>query len=354
MNLSDVISNLVEERGLDKATLDDIVCEGMLGAYQKKYPETAFKVSFDKNSGELEVFAEKEVVATVEDDDTQVSSRKAKAVETKSKAGDKIWVPFDGSIGRVEILKARQIIAQMIRAVESKEVYDAFKGKEGTIVVGTVHKCESGGALVMLQDVLAFLPNSLSIPGERCVPGYPIRALLKEVHEEPRGDNQLVLDRASPEFLRNLFELEIPEVFEKLVELKGVARAAGYKSKVVVASNDPNIDPVGTCVGVGGARIKPILKELGGEKIDIISWNSAQDTLVRDSLKPAEINRVEVVGDRVAKVWLDEDQRSVAIGRMGQNIRLASQITGLNIELVDSVKADDAITDVEFTDSEEK
>jgi len=207
----------------------------------------------------------------------------------------------------------------------------------------------------MLQDVLAFLPNSLSIPGERCVPGYPIRALLKEVHEEPRGDNQLILDRASSEFLKNLFELEIPEVFEKLVEIKNVARAAGYKSKVVVSSNDPNIDPVGTCVGVGGARIKPILKELGGEKIDIISWNSAKDALVRDSLKPAEINRVEIVGDRIAKVWLDEDQRSVAIGKMGQNIRLASQITGLTIELMtNSAKTDTAIADVEFADSEEK
>ena len=352
MNLSEVINDLVEERGLAREVLNEIVCEGMLGAYQKKYPETAFKVYFDKSTGDMEVHAEKAIVASVENDDEQISSRKAKAIDSKLSVGDTVWVPFDGKIGRVEILKAKQIIAQMIRGVETKEVYDAFKSQLGTVVVGSVHKCERSGTLVSLQDVMAFLPNSLSVPGERCVPGYPIRALLKEVHAEPKGDNQLILDRASVDFLKKLFELEIPEVFEKLVEIRSVARAPGYKSKVVVYSNDPNIDPVGTCVGVGGSRIKPILKELGGEKIDIISWNNSQDALVRDSLKPAEINRVEIDGE-VAKIWLDEDQRSLAIGKMGQNIRLASQLTGLTIELVDSASSKDSVPDIDLADLED-
>lgn len=169
-----------------------------------------------------------------------------------------------------------------------------------------------------------------------------MRALLKEVLEVPRNENQLILDRASEDFLRSLFELEVPEVFEHLVDIKRIVRTAGYKSKVAVVSNDPNIDPVGTCVGVGGVRIKPILKELGNEKIDIIAWTESLETFVRDALKPAEINRVEISDDNTnAKVWLDDDQRSLAIGKMGQNIALASRLTGVNIELVQADTKED-------------
>ena len=157
---------------------------------------------------------------------------------------------------------------------------------------------------------------------------------MKEVLPEPRNDNQLILDRASPLFIEKLFELEIPEVFEKLVEIKKVVRIPGYKSKVIVVSHDKNIDPVGTCVGVGGVRIKPILKELGTEKIDIIAWHDSLELLIKDALKPAVINRVELVDSKNAHVWLDEDQRSLAIGKGGQNISLASQLVGVNIHLV--------------------
>lgn len=178
------------------------------------------------------------------------------------------------------------------------------------------------------------MPKSLTIPTDKCVVGYTIRALLKEVLPEPRNDNQLILDRVSDKFLQRLFELEIPEVFEKLVEIKKIVRAPGYKSKVVVMSHDKNIDPVGTCVGVGGARIKPILKELGGEKIDIIASSDSIEQLIKDALKPAEINRVQIIDEQNVNVWLDDDQRSLAIGKMGQNIGLASRLVGLNIHLV--------------------
>ena len=163
--------------------------------------------------------------------------------------------------------------------------------------------------------------------------GYPIRALLKDVYLEPRNDNQLILDRASQQFLVKLLELEIPEVFEKLVEVKKAVRIAGYKSKIIVTSNDSNIDPVGTCVGVGGSRIKPILKELGVEKIDIIPQSESTESLVGNALKPAQIDRIEIEG-KIARVWLDESQRSLAIGKMGQNITLASQLTGYEIQLM--------------------
>jgi N utilization substance protein A len=336
VRLTEVIDELVEERGLNKDTLSGIVCEGMLAAYSKKYPDLTLTVDFDKKTNEMVILIEKEVVATVEDEDREVSVRKARIVNAKASLGEKIKVPFDGTIGRIEILRAKQVIANSIRKIEASAIYDEFKEKEGTIVHGTIHKCEHGGAVVKIGETLAFLPKSLMIPGEKCSVGYTIRALLKEVLPEPRSDNQLILDRVSELYLLRLFELEIPEVFEKLVEIKKIVRTPGYKSKVAVVSHDKNIDPVGTCVGIGGARIKPILKELEGEKIDVIVWNDSSEVLIRDSLKPAQINRVEVLDQENANVWLNEDQRSLAIGKMGQNISLASRLSGFNIHLVKS------------------
>lgn len=335
MSLFDVIETLVEERGLDKAILSEIVCEGMLSAYQKRYPDLELRASYDEQLEKPLLEIKKKVVSSVEDDDLEISLRKAKAFNSKVKKEDEIWVPFEGSIGRIEILRAKQFIATRIREIEAAAVYNEFKEKEGTILQGVIHKCERSGTVIKIQDFLAFLPKSLSIPNEKCLVGFPVRALLKDVLEVPKNENQLILDRSSEEFLTNLFELEVPEVFEKLVSIKKIVRTAGYKSKVAVVSNDPNIDPVGTCVGVGGVRIKPILKELGTEKIDIIAWNNNREAFVKDALKPAEINRVEISDDeRKAKIWLDEDQRSLAIGKMGQNIALASRLTGLEIELV--------------------
>ena len=338
MKLSDVIAELTEERGLDKAALAAIISEGILAAYQKKYPDLELNASYDSKSDEIVVKIKKEVVSSVSDEDMQISLRKVRFAEKKAEVGDVLWLPFDGKIGRIEILKARQIIASKIRKMEADAVCQEFKDKEGSIVYGVIHKCERGGTVVKLRDNLAFLPKSLSIPGDKCVVGFSIRALLKEVLAEPRNENQLILDRSSNDFLAKLFELEIPEVFERLVEIKKIARAPGYKSKVAVISHDKNIDPVGTCVGVGGVRIKPILKELGGEKIDVIPWNESLEELVTNALKPARVNRVEIVDARSANVWVDEDQRSLAIGRMGQNISLASRLTGVDIHLMPGKK----------------
>jgi len=333
VNLSAVIDELVEERGLDKDVLSDIISEGMLAAYEKKFPDYPLRVKYNHKTDELIVEVEKEVVSSVKDAEAEISARKAKNIKSSAKVGDMLWVPFDGKIGRIEILRAKQVIASQIRKIEAKAIYDEFKEKEGTIVHGVVHKAERGGIAVKLQDTLAFLPRSFMSKSDKCIVGYPIRALLKEVLPEPRNENQLILSRTSEDFLRKLFELEIPEVFEKLVEIKQIVRSPGYKSKVVVVSNDSNIDPVGTCVGVGGVRIKPILKELGGEKIDIIAWDESPEAMVRSALKPAIVNKVQI-SDNTARVWVDEDQRSLAIGKGGQNISLASRLTGLNIELV--------------------
>ncbi len=335
MNLTDVIEGLVEERGLDREKVIGIVCEGMQAAYVKKYPDVAFHVIFNRKTGNVEVFAEKKAVSSVVDDDHEVSMRKARIIDPAIQPDQTLNVPFEEGIGRIEILAAKQVIASKIRDLEQLAVYNDFKDKEGTIVTGIVHKKEHAGYAVKINEVLALLPQDNTGPGEIIKIGHPIKALLKEVYQAARGDYQLLLDRASTDFVKKLLEIEIPEVFEGLVEVKDIVRIPGYKTKIVVASSRKEIDPVGTCVGVGGARIKPILRELGQEKIDLIQWTDTIEKLIRYSLKPAEVDKVEVVDGNKAVVWLAPDQRSFAIGKMGQNINLASKLVGLEIQLQD-------------------
>lgn len=333
MKLADVIEELVEERGLDRSVLSSIICEGILAAYKKKYPELPLAVTYDRKSDEMQVVIEKKVVAKVADEELEITLRRAQSIKKSYDLDDMIQVPFEGTIGRIEIMRAKQVIASKIREIEASAIYNEFKDKAGEVIVGTVHKCERNGVAIKIGDTDAFLPNSYMIPGDKCVVGMPIRALLKEVLPEPRYENQLILDRTSSDFLKKLFELEIPEMFEKLIEVKKIVRTPGYKSKVVVISHDKNIDPVGTCVGVGGVRIKPILKELNNEKIDVITQRDSLEEFIRDALKPAVIDRVELTDATNATVWLPEDQRSLAIGKLGQNIQLASQLTGVNLHL---------------------
>ncbi len=335
MNLSDVIEDLVEERGLDREKVIEIVQQGVLAAFQKKFPDVELNATFNRKLGSVEIFAKKEVVTSVHNNEKEISLRRAKVFNPKIKVGKTISVPFEDKIGRIEVLVAKQVIANKIRELEQAGVYDEFQDKKGTVVSGIIYKKERGGVAVKVGDVIAFLPGENSIPQENFKSGHPIKALLKEVLSIARGDYQLILDRVSADFVKKLIELEIPEVFEGVVEIKKIARIPGYKTKAIVISNNKEIDPVGTCVGVGGSRIKPILRELGQEKIDLIGWTDSMDQLVKNSLKPAEIDKVELIEDVKATVWLAEDQRSLAIGKMGQNIMLASRLVDLEIQLQD-------------------
>ena len=344
MNLSNVIEDLVEERGLDKGKIISIVCDGIKAAYVKKYPEVAFETSYNHNTGKLEIFTRKKVVATVADDDKEISLRRAKALDSASLIDGEVLVPFEEQVGRIEILAAKQVIASKIRDLELLAIFDEFKDKKDTIISATIHKRERNGFAVKIGEAMALLPQEGLIPGEALQVGRPVRALLKEVLQVPRGDYQLILDRASADFVKHLIEIEIPEVFEGIVEIRNIVRIPGYKTKAIVASTSNEVDPVGTCVGVGGARIKPILRELGQEKIDLIEWSNALEDLVQGSLKPAVVDRVEIVDDKRAVVWFAQDQRSLAIGKLGQNIKLASRLVGLEIQLQDTApleKSDD-------------
>ncbi len=337
VKLTEVIDSLIEERGLNREQVSEIVCDGILAAYEKKYPHVKFSVSLNKKVGDMEILAEKTIVSVVEDEDIEITPRKAKAINATAKLDDIILVPFDGVIGRIEILAAKNIIATKIRELEQMAICNEFKDKKGSIVTGVAHKKEHAGLVVKIGEVLAILPVDKSAQAEQFRVGFQIKALLKEVLSVARGDYQLILDRSSAEFVKKLIELEIPEVYEGTVEVKKIVRIAGYKTKAVVASSSKEIDPVGTCVGVGGARIKPILRELGQEKIDLIEWTEDFEKLVAQSLKPAEIDNVEITEDGRAIVWLAQDQRSIAIGKMGQNISLAAKLVGVEIQLQDVV-----------------
>lgn len=333
MNLAEVIDGLVEERGLDRDLVSSIVCDGIASAYAKKYPDLDFFVSFNKKTGALEVFTEKEVMQTVTDDDYEISQRKARILNPQANLGDMVAVPFEGAIGRIEILAAKQLIATKIRDLELLAVYNEFKDRKGTIVAGMVHKRERNGWVIKIGEILGLLPKENVVDVELVKIGHQIKMLLQDVLQSVRGDSyQLIFDRASADFVQKLLELEIPEIFEGMVEIKNIVRIAGYKTKAVVVSNSKEIDPVGTCVGVGGSRIKPILRELGQEKVDLIEWTDVAEDFVRDSLKPAEVDKVLIENNK-ATVFLAEDQRSYAIGKMGQNILLASKLTGLEIQL---------------------
>jgi len=338
VNLAEVIDGLVEERGLERELVTSIVCDGIASAYAKKYPDLDFQVSFNKKTGQVEVYTEKEVMLVVTDEDYEINAKKAKLIAPQAELGDMIKVPFEGSIGRIEIISAKQLIATKIRDLELLAVYNEFKDRRDTIITGLVHKRERAGWVIKVGEILGLLPKENVVDVEQVKVGHQIKVYLQDVLQTVRGDNyQLIFDRASAEFVQKLLELEIPEIFEGMVEIKKIVRIPGYKTKAVVATHSTEIDPVGTCVGVGGSRIKPILRELGQEKVDLIAWSDSIDDLVRDSLKPAEIDKV-VIEDKRALVFLAEDQRSYAIGKMGQNILLASKLTGMEIQLQDLVQ----------------
>ena len=334
MNLKQVIDELIEEKGLDKTVLESLVKQSMESAYLKKYPHVTFAIHYDHNSGRLSIDSIKQVTQTVDDPDQQVSLKKARFLNKDVHVGDMVKLPFEGLIGRVEVMHARQLLAQKIKMVEAAAIFHEFKDRKGDIIHGTLHKSQRGGYVVTLDEgTSAFLPLSHINPLDKIVIGATIRCLLFEVSQEPIGEYQLILDRASSDFVKKLMELEIPEVFENIVHVKKVVRIAGYKSKVVVFSQDDNIDSVGTCVGIGGSRIKPILNELGGEKIDIIAFSDSLEQFIKESLKPARIDKVELIDNENACVWVDDDQRSYAIGKGGQNIALASKLVGINIQI---------------------
>lgn len=273
------------------------------------------------------------------------AARKAYGVDgevvvTIDRVGGGITATVDGdeismkNLGRIAAQTAKQVMIQRIREAERSSIFDEYSKRVGTILTGTVSRYESGAVIVNLGRAEGYLPRSEQIPGETHHPGERIRGMILDVRETPY-QVRIVLTRTHPDYIRRMFELEVPEVAERVIEIRALAREAGYRTKVAVASIDVKVDAVGACVGVRGSRIRNIVDELGGEKIDIVRWNESSQILIGNALKPAEIQEVALCFELGrATVVVAEDQLSLAIGKRGQNVRLAARLTGWDIDII--------------------
>ena len=318
----------------------DLVLQAMEESYAKaaksKYgPELDIRAKIDRKSGELEMTRVREVVAEVENHFTEMTVHEAGAHLDNPEVGD--WIidelpPMD--FGRIAAQSAKQVILQKVREAERERQYDEFKDREGTIINGLVKRVEYGNVIVDVGRGEAVLRRDQLINRELFRNGDRVRAFIKEVRSEMRGP-QIFLSRTAPEFMAELFKMEVPEIYDGIIEIKAVARDPGSRAKIGVISFDNSIDPVGACVGMRGSRVQAVVNELQGEKIDIIPWNDDAPTFLVNALQPAEVAKV-VLDDEAERieVVVPDDQLSLAIGRRGQNVRLASQLTGLDIDIM--------------------
>jgi N utilization substance protein A len=332
----DALRRIAREKQLEGDLLVEALEAGLMSAARKKYGPTAeIEVAVDDENDTLGVFLSKEVVDDPEDDTREIEIEEAQELDAKAKIGDviRVEVPLD-EFGRNAIQAAKQIVVQRVREAEREQIYEEFQDRIGEIVTGDVQQIERGGLVVNLGRTEALLPSREQIRRERYRQGDRLRAYLLSVEKTTKGP-QIVLSRTHPNFLKKLFRMEVPEIYDGVVEIMAIAREAGGRSKVAVVSHDERVDPVGACVGVKGSRIQTIVRELSGEKIDIVPWSADPSLLVGRALNPAKVSRAIInETDHSVKVVVPDDQLSLAIGKGGQNARLAAKLTGWKIDIV--------------------
>jgi len=337
------IDQVSRDKGIDSKTLIEALEEAVTSAVKKKFgSEYELEVSFNTEIGEIEVFEFKEVVKDVTDERLQVSLTEARKLDPESEIGDSLGMKTDiDALGRIAAQSAKQVITQRLREAERDAVYDDFKGRKGEIINGIVQRFDKGSIIVNLGKSEAELPAKEQIPKETYIRGDRIRAYIYDVKQFSRGP-QIILSRTHPNFLSALFENEVPEISDGIVNIMQVAREPGSRAKIAVASKDRDVDPVGACVGMKGSRVQAVVQELRGERIDIITWDPDPAKFVCNALAPAEILRVIVDEEnRSMEVVVPDDQLSLAIGKRGQNVRLASRVTNWKL---------DAISDSEYNE----
>lgn len=357
------INQICEEKGIPKDKAMEIVEAAIAAAYKKDYGEKGQVVEahFDEETGEVKAYQVKVVAEETSEDEVaeeeetvnsegeesepkkkfnpekNITIAEAKKYNKKAAIGDEIRIelPSHNEFGRIAAQTAKQVMIQKIREAEKEAVFEEFKDKEGEVVNGTVQRVEGRNVLVDVGKAVGILYPAEQISGERYQVGQRIKVFISKVSQETKEAN-LILSRTSEEIVKKLFELEVPEIYAGTVEIKNVAREAGSRSKVAVTSNEEGIDPVGSCVGQRGARIQTIINELGGEKIDIIEWNQESKKYIQHALSPAKVSSILLDADRkTATAFVNEDQLSLAIGRQGQNVRLATKLTGWKIDVVE-------------------
>ncbi len=333
-------NEIVDERALPREVVLDALAQALVSAYRRDAGISSnqrVEATIDP-TGQTQILLEKEVVESVENEQTEVAYEEAIKYHPDAELGDTVMVPVQtrASFGRIAAQTAKQVILQRIREAERETLYNEFVEREGDLVTGTVQSVTSGAITLSLGRAEAVMPRNQQIPGERYRPHDKVRALLLEVKRNSRGP-QIVVSRAHKNMLRRLLEYEVPEIYNGQVEIKNIAREAGHRSKVAVAALQEGVDPVGACVGMRGIRIQNIVKELSDEKIDVIEWNADPAIFIAKALSPARVSDMLLEEDldtgRTATVIVPDDQLSLAIGREGQNARLAAKLTGWRIDI---------------------
>ncbi len=328
--------SLVKEKGLEKETLSRIIEEIFLGMIKKKYGTSDnFNVFVNMEKGEIEISVSKTVAEEVVDELREIDLASARAVEESYELGDEYleFIPIE-SFGRRLIISAKQQLNQRIKEVEKEHILNEFRNRVGEIIRGDIRQINRDEIFLVADNTELVLPKSEQIPNERYRRGESLRGIIKEVRESPRMP-EIIISRADPQFIVRLFELEVPEINDGIIEIKGIAREPGERTKIAVYSYDKRIDAVGACVGMKGMRIQGIVKELNNEKIDIVNWSAEPEIFITRALSPAKPKRLAIDEEarRVIAVF-DDDQISLAIGKGGQNRRLASRLTGYDIQTV--------------------
>lgn len=334
----DAISSIIREKNIDRETFAEIIEQVFMKAIEKRYGTADnFSVIFNMEKGDIEIYAEKTVVADgeMEDEANQIELTRARAIDPDLEVGDEFVEVIDyNSFGRRLILSAKQNLIQKIKEIEKKNLYEEFNRRKGEIIIGDIHQINKYELRINVDKTEVVMPANEQIYNERYRRGQSIKAIIVDVRETNR-EPEIIVSRKSELFVRHLFELEVPEIFDSIVEIKNIAREAGDRTKIAVVSNDRRVDPVGACVGMKGVRIQAIVRELNNEKIDIIHWTNDRELMVRRSLAP--VIPIEIIfndPENRVTVVVPDDQMSMAIGRRGQNIRLASAITGFEIRPV--------------------
>ncbi len=338
--LMSVIDQIGREKGIEKKKVLAALESALLTAAKKRFGQgDNIQVDIDADTGEISIVSKKTIAENVIDAKTEISLEEARKIDGEAEMGDEIGSLLDmDDFGRIAAQAAKQVICQKVREAEWESIEREFSKKEGELVHGVILGQERRNYLVDIGKTEALLPVQEQIPREAHRRGDRVRALLLEVRRTPK-DVQVILSRAHPHFVVKLFGLEVPEISEKIVEIKGVVREPGDRTKISVASRDKAVDPVGACVGVKGSRVQAIVRELRGEKIDIIPWTDDPRVFIGEALNPASIEKVGIDEQKKsALVVVADSQLSLAIGKNGQNVRLAAKLTGWKIDIISSTE----------------
>ncbi len=340
-NLKREIDQIAKDKGIDSKEITGALEEAMRQAARRRYgQDKEIEARYNDEIGEVELFEFREVVENITDPETQILISEARRdYDPEVEAGDEIGVKLDTSdFGRILAQAAKQVIIQRLRDAERDNTFDEYRDRQGEVVNGIVRRFEKGAIIVDLGRAEAIIPAKEQVPRESYRPGDRIRAYVIEVNKIAKGP-QIVLSRASINFLIKLFEQEVPEMYEKIVSIESAAREPGGRSKIAVVSRDSDVDPVGACVGMKGSRVQAVVQELRGERIDIVPWSPDTARYVCSALSPAQVSKVIIdEQEKSIDVIVPDDQLSLAIGRRGQNVRLAVQLTGWRIDIKSETK----------------